>query len=81
MPMLQKRKKGGTVVFVAGKWAGKTLQEVAGSDPSYLTWVYKKASADLDQELFYKLKDTMKDRSIPFEFPTAEERRRAVEES
>lgn len=66
--MLHKRKDGSTV-FVNGKWVGKSLVKIAEEDPSYLTWLYRKASGDLNQNLFHELQDVMKEHKIPFDFP------------
>ena len=42
------------------KHEGETLQQVAKDDPTYLRWMYKKASEDLSDEAFYALEDVMK---------------------
>lgn len=47
-----------------GKHIGQTLKEVAEEDPSYLRWVYAKASDDFTKEAFYALEDVMEEFDI-----------------
>mgnify|MGYP000049648502 CR=1 FL=1 len=53
-----------TWVFIHGKHQGRTLQVVAEEDPSYLQWMYSKASDGLDKEAFYALEDIMEENDI-----------------
>lgn len=55
-----------SMVFTAGKYAGKKVQNVA--DKGYLAWVYEKAVLDLSDEDFYKFEDILKEMRVrPFE--------------
>ena len=56
-----------SLVFTAGKYVGKKVEEVAVKDPTYLAWVYEKAVLDLSDSDFYKLEDVLKAHRIkPF---------------
>jgi hypothetical protein len=57
--MVLKRDEEGIARFKNGKFAGQTLGEVAGQDPSYLNWAYRKGTEALSDELFYELDDAM----------------------
>ena len=50
----------GQLFFKHGKYKGKSLDEIAQTDPTYLqNWLYPKASDDLTDEVFRKLVSTM----------------------
>lgn len=54
-----------SLVFTAGKYSGKRVQDV--EDKDYLTWVYEKAVLDLSDADFYKFEDLLRERRIkPF---------------
>ena len=55
---------GSDWAFKHGKYVGKTLKEVAESDPSYLQWMFAKASDDLSDEAFHALEDIMEENDI-----------------
>jgi hypothetical protein len=54
----------GEWVFAHGKHQGRTLETVAEEDPSYLQWMYSKASDGLSKEAFYSLEDIMEKHDI-----------------
>ena len=57
-------KDGEHWAFKHGKYMGKTLKEVAEEDPSYLQWMFSKASDDLSNEAFHALEDIMEEHDI-----------------
>jgi hypothetical protein len=57
-------------VFQRGKHIGRTLEEAAKVDPSYLQWMFLNATEDLNNEAYYLLEDVMERNRIEF-FPNA----------
>jgi hypothetical protein len=54
------------LVFGFGKFEGKTVEEVADIEPSYLTWVRNSdLIAECSDSLFEMLDSTMQGRGIP----------------
>jgi len=51
-------------IFKHGKHIGKTLDEVAKETPTYLQWMFSKASDDLTDEAFHALEDAMEENDI-----------------
>jgi uncharacterized protein (DUF3820 family) len=54
-------------VFIGGKYNGKTLEEVANEDPTYVNWFYREETYPLTDEAYHYLVDLMKSRGIPFD--------------
>lgn len=52
-------KEGEQWVVGGTKHRGRKLDEVAEADPSYLKWMFRKASVDLSTEAFNALSDVL----------------------
>lgn len=55
---------GGEIWMLArGKYAGKTLREVAQQDPGYLTWMYSKVD-ELTKEQCQAIEDVAEEEGV-----------------
>jgi hypothetical protein len=48
------------------KHRGKTLAEVAKTDPGYIWWIWHKIGPSMADETYYAVEDAMYKNSIPF---------------
>ena len=78
MALLKKDPKGGWVLAgrEGSKHKGKTLVEVAESDPSYLTFLWSNSLKYLSDDAINALDDIMEDRKIPREFKRSKKEKR-----
>lgn len=53
--------------FLRGKHAGETVDQVAESDPGYLSWAWRETSGDVSPEAFHVLDDVARRHSIDTE--------------
>ena len=53
--------------FLKGKYAGKSIDQVAEDDPGYLSWAWRETSGDASPDQFFALDDAARRHDIDVE--------------
>lgn len=64
MALIRKIESNTEYVFRFGKYQGKSLDEVAEEDPSYLVWAWKELSKEESREYMDAVEDVMEAHDI-----------------
>lgn len=64
-----KKALDGSIKLTSGKYAGKTIDEIAKRDPDYLRWARKDMTVGLPLELFETIEKIMISHGIAFRIP------------